>query len=420
MSRRRVVIVGGGFGGIAAAKALKHAPVDITLVDRSNHFVFQPLLYQVASAALAPSDVAVPIRWLLRSQQNATVLLGEVQSIDPAARSVQLADGNALPYDYLVLAAGSRHSYFNHGEWEPQAPGLKTLEDAIEIRSRFLSAFERAECCMTEAERTANLTVVIVGGGPTGVELAGIMVSVARKALRRDFRRIDPTKTRFVLVEAGPRLLPAFQEHLSARALRDLTELGIEVRLGTPVTQVTPDAVVVGDERIETRTVFWAAGNTGSPLSQTFPDCVDRASHLNVQPDLSLSGHPEILVVGDLAAITKPDGKPVPRVAQGAMQMGAAAGKNILRDIMRQERKPFRYSNHGDLAVIGRYRAIAEFPGLTFSGAPAWLLWLFVHIMYLAGFRNRLSVLVQWGYAFFTWQRGVRLIFRSTSARANP
>jgi NADH dehydrogenase len=406
------VIIGGGFAGIEAAKNLRRAPVDVTVVDRSNHFVFQPLLYQVATGALAPSDIAVPIRWVLRYVRNTTVLAADVRSIDARERIVRLGNGTSLPYDYLILAAGSRHAYFGHDEWEPIAPGLKTIEDAVEVRNRFLSAFERAECCIDEASRQAELTMVIVGGGPTGVELAGIMISIARKALSRDFRRIDPAKARIILIEAGPRLVPAFKEHLSARALRDLRSLGVEVRLNTPVTAVTDGAVHLGNEQIATQTVFWAAGNRGSPLSVIFPDCVDRASHLQVQPDLSIKGHPEVFVAGDQAAVVDPSGKPVPRVAQGAMQMGRRAARNIIADLGGRPRTAFRYQTHGDLAVIGRYRAIAEFPWLTFSGVLAWLLWLFVHILYLAGFRNRLSVLVQWGYAFVTWQRGVRLILR--------
>jgi NADH dehydrogenase len=406
------VIVGGGFGGIEAAKALRRAPVDVTLIDRSNHFVFQPLLYQVATGALAPSDIAVPIRWVLRSVRNTTVLAANVSSIDIERRSLRLGNGSEMSYDYLILAAGSRHAYFGHDEWEPCAPGLKTIEDALEVRNRFLSAFECAEIATSDAERTERLTIVIVGGGPTGVELAGIMVSIARKALRRDFRRIDPATARIILVEAGPRLVPAFKEHLSARALRDLRALGVEVRLNTPVTAISEGVVHLGEDRIASRTVFWAAGNRGSSLSQTFPDCVDKSSHVRVSADLSLPGHPEIFIVGDQAAINNPDGKPVPRVAQPAMQMGRRAGRNIADGIRGLPRKPFRYQTHGDLAVIGRYRALAEFPWLTFSGVPAWFLWLFVHILYLAGFRNRLSVLVQWGYAFVTWQRGVRLILR--------
>lgn len=403
--------MGGGFGGIEAAKALRRAPVDVTLIDRSNHFVFQPLLYQVATGALAPSDIAVPIRWVLRSVRNTTVLAGNVEGIDRDLRVVQLSDGTAIPYDYLILAAGSRHAYFGHDEWERHAPGLKTIEDALEIRNRFLLAFERAEAAPTEAERLEYLTIVIVGGGPTGVELAGIMVSIAREALRRDFRRIDPARARIVLVEAGPRLVPTFQEHLSDRALRDLRALGVEVRLNTPVTGIGDGYVQLGEEHLVTRTVFWAAGNRGSGLSQMFPDCVDKASHVKPGGDLSVPGHPEVFIVGDQASVDTA-GKPVPRVAQGAIQMGRTVGRNIAADIARRPRTVFQYRTHGDLAVIGRYRALAEFPWFTFSGVPAWFLWLFVHILYLAGFRNRLSVLVQWGYAFVTWQRGVRLILR--------
>jgi len=411
------VIVGGGFGGIEAAKALRRAPVDVTLIDRSNHFVFQPLLYQVATGALAPSDIAVPIRWVLRSVRNTTVLAVNVSSIDTERRRLQLSNETEIPYDYLILAAGSRHAYFGRDEWEQFAPGLKTLEDAVEVRNRFLSAFEQAESAPTETEQAECLTIVIVGGGPTGVELAGIMVSIARKALRRDFRRIDPATARIILVEAGPRLVPAFKEHLSARALSDLRALGVEVRLNTPVTAISGGVVQLDGERIASHTVFWAAGNRGSSLSKTFPACVDKGSHVRVSDDLSLPGHPEIFVVGDQAAVNDPAGKPVPRVAQGAMQMGRRAGRNIADEIRGRPRKPFRYQTHGDLAVIGRYRALAEFPWLTFSGVPAWFLWLFVHILYLAGFRNRLSVLVQWGYAFVTWQRGVRLILRLKPVR---
>jgi NADH:ubiquinone reductase (H+-translocating) len=411
MPRKRVVIVGGGFAGIEAAKALRHAPADVTLIDRSNHFVFQPLLYQVATAALAPSDIAVPIRWILRSVRNLTVLAANVESIEKDLRTLRLSNGVTVPYDYLILAAGSRHAYFGHDEYEPFAPGLKTIEDALEIRNRFLSAFEQAELATTESERQERLTIVIVGGGPTGVELAGIMVSIARKALTRDFRRIDPATARIILLEAGPRLVPAFKEHLSAQALEDLRVLGVDVRLNTPVTGIRDGVVQLGDEEIASRTVFWAAGNRGSSLSKTFPDCVDRASHVKVSADLSLPGHPEIFVAGDQAAMQDANGKPVPRVAQGAMQMGKRAGRNIYNDLLEKPRQAFRYQTHGDLAVIGRYRALAEFPWFTFSGVAAWFLWLFVHILYLAGFRNRLSVLVQWGYAFVTWQRGVRLIF---------
>ena len=406
----RVVIIGGGFAGIEAAKALGRAPVSVTLVDATNHHVFQPLLYQVASAALAPSDVAVPIRWLLRRQRNTTVLLGTVVDIDEDRRAVRLEDRSALPYDYLIVAAGSRHSYFGHDEWESCAPGLKTLADATEMRNRFLLAFERSERAADPVARDEWLTIVIVGGGPTGVELAGIMASIARHAIQKDFRRVDTAKARIILLEGGPRLIPAFREKLSERAARDLRKLGVDVRLNAIVTKIEPSAVWIGEERIATRTIFWAAGNRASPLSETLDAPVDRAGHVNVSGDLSVPGHPEIFVAGDQANVKQADGSPVPRVAQGGMQMGRTAARNILRDLAGKPRKDFRYQTHGDLAVIGRYRAVAQFPWFSFTGIFAWLLWLFVHILYLAGFRNRLSVLIEWGYEFVTWQRGSRLI----------
>jgi NADH dehydrogenase len=410
--RPRVVIVGGGFAGIAAAKTLRHAPVEITLVDRNNHHVFQPFLYQVATAALAPSDIAVPIRWMLRKQENTRVLLAGVVRIDLDRRSAMLDDGVELPYDYLIAAAGSRHAYFGHDDWEAHAPGLKTLADAIDVRERFLLAFERAERESDPAQRAALQTIVIVGGGPTGVELAGIMAEIVRKALRSDFRSIDTSRSNIILIEAGPRLVPAFTETLSRRALRDLLSLGVDVRLGTPVTAVGPDGVTAGTERIASRTVIWAAGNLASPLSSGL-GTTDRAGHVVVEPDLSVPGHRTVFVVGDQARVHRADGTPLPAVAQPAMQMGRCAAANIIRDLRRQDRRPFRYFNFGDMAVIGRYRALAMFPAFGIAGVAAWFVWLFIHILYLAGFRNRLSVLLQWGYAFITWQRGVRLIIRS-------
>ena len=333
--KKRVVIVGGGFAGIEAAKALRHAHADITLVDRSNHFVFQPLLYQVATGALAPSDIAVPIRWVLRSVPNVTVLEDNVESIDKDQRRIRTGSGSELEYDYLILAAGSRHAYFGHDDWEPYAPGLKTIEDALEVRNRFLAAFEAAERAETEAERREHLTIVIVGGGPTGVELAGIMVSIAREALSRDFRRIDPATARIILVEAGPRLVPAFQPHLSERALQDLRALGVEVRLNVPVTEIGDGLVRLGDEEIASRTVFWAAGNRGSSLSKAFPDCVDRAWHVKVSDDLSLPGHPEIFVAGDQAAVSDPGGTGTPRGAAGDAD-GCARRQERLRGPARE------------------------------------------------------------------------------------
>lgn len=409
-TRPRVVILGGGFGGITAAKKLKRANADITLIDRSNHFTFQPLLYQVATAALAPSEITAPIRWILRRQKNTEVLMAEVREIDPMRRVVRIDDSmREVPYDYLIVATGSRHAYFGHDEWEPYAPGLKTIEDATEIRRRFLLAYEIAEKSDDEREEQVCLTFVIVGGGPTGVELAGALPFIAKKTLAPDFRRIDARKTRVVLLEAGPRILPSFPEDLAARATQDLKDLGVEVRVHSAVTGVGPDGVRVGDETIRARTVFWAAGNNASPIGRFLGGPLDRAGRIQVSPDLSVPGHPEIFVVGDLAALVQ-DGRQVPGVGPAAIQEGASAGKNIIRDLRRQPRKTFHYRNKGDLATIGRSRAIADLGWVRFAGRFAWFFWLFVHIMYLVGFRNRLSVLFEWAYAYFTYQHGARLI----------
>jgi NADH:ubiquinone reductase (H+-translocating) len=408
--RPHVVIVGGGFGGLSAARRLRRADVDVTLVDRTNHHLFQPLLYQVATATLAPSDISVPIRWLLRRQKNTRVLMAHVTAVDLARRTLTLDDGEReLAWDYLVLAAGARHSYFGHAEWERDAPGLKSLEDAFDVRRRFLMAFELAEKETDAAERAAYMTFVLVGGGPTGVELAGIIPDVARHALVEDFREIDTRKTRVVLVEGGPRLLPSFPEALSDRARRDLERLGVEVRLESIVTAVSDRGVRMGDEFIPARTVFWAAGNAASPLARSLGVPLDRSGRPQVERDLSLPGHPEVFAVGDMAAFTH-DGQVVPGVAPAANQMGRLAAHNILRDLASQPRAHFRYRNKGNLATIGRHRAIADFGRLRLTGNIAWWFWLFIHIMYLVGFRNRVSVLIQWAYAYFTYQRGVRLI----------
>ena len=380
----------------------------VTLIDRTNHHVFQPLLYQVATAGLAGSDIASPIRWMLRHQRNASVLMADVTAIDPERRVVQIDSGEEITYDYLIAATGARHSYFGHGEWEAHAPGLKSLEDALEIRRRFLVAFERAEMTEDAEERRALQTFVLVGGGPTGVELAGVMQEVAR-AMRSDFRRIDTRQTRVILLEGGPRVLPSFPESLSARAHQDLLDLGVEVRTGALVTRVEPGAVWIGDERIAAATVFWAAGNQASRVGRSLGSRHDRAGRVEVEPDLSVPGYPEIFVIGDLAIVRK-DGTQVPAVAPAAMQMGSAAARNIRHDLRGEPRVPFRYRNKGDLATIGRYKAIADFGKFHVTGRLAWWFWLFVHIMYLVGFRNRLSVLLQWAYAYFTYQRGVRLI----------
>jgi NADH:ubiquinone reductase (H+-translocating) len=426
MRRPRVVIIGAGFGGLYAARAFRDAPVDLTVIDRTNHHVFQPLLYQVATATLAPTDICAPIRWLLRNQHNTEVLLAEAESIDPSHRAVRCAGGMELNYDYLIIAAGARHSYFGHPEWESIAPGLKSAEDALELRRRWLTAFERAERLVDldgwEDEARANLTFVIVGGGPTGVELAGMLPTIARHALPPDFRHIDPASARIVLVEGGPRLLPTFPEDLSARAKDDLEALGVEVRLNQRVVNVSDQGVEIGGEspqHIEARTILWAAGNAASPLGRSLGVPLDRMGRVFVNDDLSVPGRPEIFVVGDLAVLMT-DGKPVPGVAPAAIQSGKAAAKNVLRTIRGEGRGPFRYFNKGDLATIGRWRAVAVMAGRHLTGALAWWAWLLIHIMYLAGFRNRLSVLVEWGYSFFTYQRGARLITADLPRREPP
>ena len=407
--RPRVVIIGGGFGGLYAARALKQASVDVTLVDRTNHHLFQPLLYQVATATLAPTDITAPIRWLLRKQSNTRVLMAEVTAIDVATRRLTLDDGGTLAYDYLIVAAGSRHSYFGNADWEKTAPGLKSIDDAIVIRQRFLLAFERAERATSEEERARLLTFVIVGGGPTGTELAGMLPLIARHALPREFRASDPARARVILLEGGPRVLPTFSEELSGHAHRDLEELGVEVRTNCRVTKVERGAVWLGNERIDTGTIVWAAGNESSPLGKFLGAPLDRVGRVQVNADLSVPGHQEVFVVGDLAEMFT-DGIRVPGVAPAAMQSGPHAARNILRLIDGRLTKPFRYRNKGDLATIGRHRAIAQLPSFAMWGTPAWWFWLFLHIMYLAGFRNRLSVLLEWAYSYFTYQRGARLI----------
>ena len=410
LRKPRIIIVGAGFGGLEAARAFRKADdVDVTVVDRTNHHIFQPLLYQVATATLAPSEITAPIRWLLRKQNNTRVLLGEVTAVDLERRTVTLDGGDTLPYDFLLLAAGARHSYFAHPEWETIAPGLKSIEDAVEMRRRFLLAFERAERTSDPVEREEQLTFVIVGGGPTGVELAGMLPTIARHTLAGEFRAVDPAKSKVVLLEGGPRILPSFPEDLSTRAEEDLRELGVDVRVNSIVTRVERDGVWLGDERIATRTVLWAAGNAASGLGKMLGVRADRAGRVLVEPDLSVPGHREVFVIGDMAAMVS-NGQPVPGVAQGAIQSGRLAARNVLRTIRHEGRADFRYRNKGDMATIGRYKAIANLGRIHLVGWIAWVGWLLLHIMLLVGFRNRLSVLVEWAYAYFTYQRGSRLI----------
>ncbi len=409
-----VVILGGGFAGLSAASKLEQSPVRVTLIDRANHHVFQPLLYQVATAGLAPSDISVPIRWRLRKQANVTVLLAEATHIDPHAQTVALDGGvSHLAYDYLIVATGARHAYFGHDEWEAHAPGLKSIEDAFEMRQRFLMAFERAEKSESESERQALLTFVIVGGGPTGVELAGALAEIVKGALRRDFRRIDTRRARVLLVEAGPRILSTFPEKLSSVAQRDLETLGVEVRLGVPVTDIADSVVTVGTEQIRAGAIFWAAGNAASPLGAMLDATTDRSGRVQVSPDLSVPLHENVFVVGDLCTIARRDGTPVPAVAPTANQTGAHAGRMIARSVARKPREAFVYFHKGDLATIGRHKAVSVFGRVTVTGYISWLLWVFVHLMYLVGFRNRVTVFVQWAYAYLTYQRGVRLIART-------
>jgi len=410
-----IVIIGGGFGGLAAARALRRSDARITLVDRKNHHVFQPLLYQVATAGLSPADIASPIRWILRRQKNVRVLLAGVTSIDTARRAVVLDEGGELAYDFVIVAAGATHAYFGHDEWRDAAPGLKTLEDGFEIRRRVLLAFERAERAADPKAQRRLLTFVIVGGGPTGVELAGALAEIARQTLAEEFRAIRTEQARIILMEGAPAILPAFPERLREAARRALEKLGVEVRTGTAVTNIAAGVVDAGGERFEAATVLWAAGVAASSLGRSLGAPVDRAGRVYVHPDLTIPHHPEVFVVGDLAAFVvdrDAEGRErlLPGVAQVAMQQAAHAARNIARACAGRPMAPFRYRDYGNMATIGRNSAIADFGWLRLSGYVAWLAWLFIHILWLTGFRNRLVVLVQWAWAYLTHQRSVRLI----------
>lgn len=404
----RVVILGAGFAGLAAAKALRNVDVKITLIDRSNHHLFQPLLYQVASAALAAPSISTPIRKILRNQRNVTVWMANVLGIDAANKRVQL-EGATVDYDYLIVATGMTHAYFGNDQWAAHAPGLKTIGEALDIRGRVLRAFEVAELETAPELRREWTTFVIIGGGPTGVELAGAVAEIAGRTLARDFRSFDPRTTRVVLVEAGPRLLPAFSNYLADRAREQLELLGIEVRTGAPVTDLGADYVQIGEERIAARTIVWAAGVRASPITADLPVERDRAGRVPVEEDLSIPGHSEIFVVGDLIAKMQ-DEKPLPGVAQLALQSGAHAAENLRRSLAARPRVPFRYVDKGSMATIGRNKAVAQIGRMQFSGVLAWFLWLLVHILFLVDFRNRLGVLFEWAWAYLTWRRGSRVI----------
>lgn len=413
-----VVILGGGFAGLAAAKALRKANVRITLVDRSNHHLFQPLLYQVASAALAAPDISTPIRKILRRQHNARVWMANVAGIDVEHKRVVLDDG-ALDYDYLVVATGMSHAYFGHDDWAPHAPGLKTISEALDIRGRILRAFEAAELESVPEQRRAWTTFVIIGGGPTGVELAGAVAEIAGRTLARDFRSFDPRTTRVVLVEAGARVLPTFSEHLSRRAQEQLERLGVEVWTGVPVSDLGADFAQIGEQRVGTRTIVWAAGVRASPITADLGVETDRAGRILVEDDLSIPGHPEIFITGDLIA-KEQDSKPLPGVAQLALQSGAHAARNIVATLSDRERTPFRYRDKGSMATIGRNKAVAQIGRMQFTGIVAWLMWLLVHVLFLVEFRNRLGVLFEWAWAYVTWQRGSRVIVDVPQPQLEP
>ena len=405
-----VVIIGGGFAGLWAVRGLASAKVRITLVDRGNHHLFQPLLYQVATAGLSAPDIAAPLRHILRAQRNVEVRMATVTGIDADAKRITLDDGTPLEFDTLLLASGATHAYFGNDHWAEHAPGLKTLDDALDLRRKLLLAFERAEAATDPAEREAWLHFAIVGGGPTGVELAGTLAEIARHTLKDEFRNIDPAQARVRLIEAGPRVLAAFPEDLSAKAKRQLEKLGVDVALGTPVKEINADGYQLGDTFVPAKTVVWAAGVAASPLGAMLGVPLDRAGRVQVQPDLSVPGHPDIFVAGDLAALTQANGKPVPGVAPAAKQMGRLVAHNIRARLSGGKTNAFAYKDYGNLATIGRMAAVVDLGKIRFSGLLAWWFWLVMHVFFLIGFRNRLVVLLNWWWAYWSYQRAARII----------
>ena len=404
-----LVVIGGGFAGLWATRALAWAPLRITLVDRHNHHLFQPLLYQVATAGLSATDIAAPLRHILRCQRNVEIRLGEATGVDPAARAVALEDGRTLRYDYLLLASGATHSYFGNDQWAEHAPGLKSLDDALDLRRKLLLAFEQAEACADPAERAAWLEFAIIGGGPTGVELAGTLAEIARHTLRDQFSNIDPASARVRLIEAGPRVLASFPEELSEKARHQLQKLGVEVSTGVQVTGIDAGGYRLGEAYVRSRTIVWAAGVAASPLARSLGVPLDRAGRVPVEADLSVPGYPEVFVAGDLAAVQQ-DGRPVPGVAPAAKQMGSHVARALQARLQGAPPRPFRYRDFGNLATIGRMAAVVDLRGLRFSGAPAWWFWLAAHLFFLIGFRNRVTVLWNWAWAYWSRQRAARII----------
>ena len=415
----QVIIIGAGFGGLEAAKKLACKDVRLTVIDRTNYHLFQPLLYQVATAALSPADIAAPIRAILSKCKNVEVVLAEVESVDVETRKVKTKD-RVFDYDYLILATGARHSYFGHEEWEKLAPGLKSLEDAVELRRRILLAFEFAEKTTDEAERKAAMTFVVIGGGPTGVEMAGAIAEISRYTLAKDFRHIDPSEARVILIEGTPRLLAAYPPDLSESARKQLVELGVDVRTGVRVTGITESGVQLDGEFIPCRVKIWAAGNNASFVGKTLIAPVDRVGRVIVNDDLTIPGHPEVQVIGDLANFSHQTGEPLPGVSPVAMQQGRQAARNILRMIHGEKPRSFRYFDKGSISTIGRNKAVADLKFFHLSGILAWLAWLFVHIIFLVGFRNRLLVLIQWAWAYLTFDKGARLITRNFQSEHRP